>query len=50
MKNRILILLIFLMVFSCKKNSKESIEEVNVSTIPQELFTVLAPEKTGILF
>ena len=50
MKNRILILLIFLMVFSCKRNSKESIEEVNVSTIPQELFTVLAPEKTGILF
>tara|TARA_B110000259_G_scaffold70103_1_gene82649 strand:- start:253 stop:3609 length:3357 start_codon:yes stop_codon:yes gene_type:complete len=50
MKNKILILLIFFMVFSCKKNSKESIEEITISTEPQELFTILTPEKTGILF
>lgn len=50
MENKILILLIFFTIVSCKNNSKKSIEKVEISTESQELFTVLAPEKTGIFF
>jgi hypothetical protein len=50
MINRILIVLTLLILFSCKEDSKTSILEAKISEDFQEIFTVLAPEKTGIFF